>query len=57
MLVSSAAGYQFRSLRQTRETETERGNCRWHTWISWRAVFGSVADVGDLVPFEVMGIR
>ena len=57
MLGSSAAGDQFRSQRQTRETETERGHCRCHPWIRWRAAFVSVADVGYLGPVGVVGSR
>ena len=50
MLGSSAAGERFRSMRRTRETNTERRHCRWHPWKRWRTAFGSVVDVGDLVP-------
>ena len=57
LLVSSAAGDWFRSLSRTRETETERENCRWHPWRRWRAAFGSVADVGYLFPVGVVGSR
>ena len=55
MLVSSAAGDRFISLRQIRETDTERGHCRWHPWRRWRTDFGSVVDVGDLGPAGLMG--
>ena len=48
LLGSSAAGDRFRSLRRTRENESEREQCRWQPWRRWRAAFVSVSDVGDL---------